>query len=419
MRKFECVDDNMMIGGFPATEIAERFGTPVFVTDEAAVRGNYRKIWKAFNGHMPTRIHYACKANANLAILRILEQEGCCIDAVSLGEVDTCIRAGFAPGRILYTGVSVSNRELEGVAAREVMINIDSFSEMRRLGNIVTGMPVSIRINPTVGSGHHAKVVTGARGTKFGVPKDQVISAYREALDLGFEPVGIHAHTGSGGLVIEPFKEVAQVLVDFANELEEELGISLDFLDIGGGIGIPYRPEEKELDIESLAGEITSIVKDGSSIRKIAIEPGRFIIADSTVLLTRVHDIKDAGERRFLGVDAGFNTLIRPAFYDSYHHAAVANKFSLPGELEYDIVGPICETGDYLAKDRLLPRVDEGDVVAIYDVGAYGFVMSSQYNSRPRCREVLVNGDNTNLIREAESLDDMFRHQRIPSRLML
>jgi diaminopimelate decarboxylase len=419
MRDFKCVGNNMMIGELTAVEIAERFGTPAFVTDENAVRENFRKIREAFNRHMPTKIHYACKANANMAILRILEQEGSFIDAVSIGEVETCIRTGFAPNRILYTGVAVSNRELKALVAMDVMINIDSISEMRRLARITTGVPVSIRVNPAVGSGHHEKVVTGAKGTKFGIPKDQVISAYREAIELGLKPVGIHAHTGSGGLVAQPFKDVTNVLVALANEIEEELGISLEFLDIGGGLGIPYRPEERELDIGSLAGELTSIVMENSSIPHFAIEPGRFIVGDTTVLLTKVNDVKDIGERRFVGVDAGFNNLIRPSFYGSYHHAVVANKFSLPGEEQYDIVGPICETGDYLAKDRVLPIVEEGDLIAIYDTGAYGFAMSSQYNSRPKCREVLVEGDNVSLIREAESLDDILKHQRIPSRLML
>jgi len=419
MRDFESVDNNMMIGKLSAVEIADRFGTPLYVTDENALRDNFRKINEAFNRHMPTRIHYACKANTNLAILRVLEQEGSFIDAVSVGEVDISIRAGFAPNRILYSGVSVPNKDLKALVAREVLINIDSISEMRRLTKLVTDIPVSIRINPAVGSGHHEKVVTGAKGTKFGIPKDQVIAAFREAKELGLRPVGIHAHTGSGGLNTQPFIDVAQVLVAFANEIEEELGISLEFLDIGGGIGIPYRPEEKGLDLDSLAEEITYIVKENTSIPTFALEPGRFIVADSTVLLTRVNDIKEAGEKNFLGVDAGFNTLIRPAFYGSYHHAAIANRFSLPGEVNYDIVGPICETGDYLAKDRLLPKAEEGDLVAIYDAGAYGFVMSSQYNSRPRCREVLVDGEHASLIREAESLDDILKHQRIPSRLML
>jgi len=409
----------MIIGDLPAVDIAERFGTPLFVTDESAVRENFRRIREAFSRHMPARIHYACKANSNLAILRILEQEGSFIDAVSIGEVDTCIRAGFAPDRILYTGVNVSSWELEALVAREVKINIDSFSGMRRLAGLVTDIPVSIRVNPAVGSGHHEKVVTGAKGTKFGFPKDQTITAFREAKELGFRPVGIHAHTGSGGLVVEPFREVTEVLTTLANEIEVELDIRLEFLDIGGGFGIPYRPEEKPIDIGSVAEEVTSIVKERTSIPTLALEPGRFIVADTTVLLTRVHDIKDAGERHFIGVDAGFNTLIRPSFYGSYHHAAVANRFCVPGEVDYDIVGPICETGDYLARDRLLPKVEEGDLIAMYDAGAYGYVMSSQYNSRPRCREVLVKGDSVSLIREAESLDDLLRNQRIPSRLML
>jgi len=419
MREFRCVDNQMIIGEVPATEIANEFGTPVYVTDEEALRENFRRIQQSFSKHMPTRIYYACKANTNLAILRILEQEGAFIDAVSLEEVDICLRAGFSPSRILYTGVSVSNRELEGLVARGVTVNLDSFSEMRRLARITTDIPVSLRVNPAVGAGHHAKVVTGAKGTKFGIPREQLLDAYREALDLGLKPVGIHAHIGSGSREVEPFLQVTEILIDLANEIEEKLGVHLEFLDIGGGIGIPYRPEEDPIDIDLLAERITEMVRNKSSIPTLALEPGRYIVADTTVLLTRVHDVKDVGEKIYLGVDAGFNILIRPAFYGSYHHVAVANKFGLPGEISYDIVGPICETGDYLAKDRLLPRVEEGDLLAIYDAGAYGFVMSSQYNSRPRCREVLIKGKTVSLIREKETLDDLLRKQKVPSRLMI
>jgi diaminopimelate decarboxylase len=419
MRDYQSVGNHMIIGGVVASEIAERFGTPVYVMDEEAVRENFRRIKRAFSERMPTRIHYACKANTNLALLRILEQEGACIDAVSIGEVDTCLRAGFSPQRIMYTGVSVSNRELEGLVAREVMVNIDSLSEMRRLAALSTDFPVSIRVNPAVGAGHDQKVVTGAKGTKFGIPKDQIIDAYRDSQELGLRPVGMHAHIGSGSNEVKPFIEVTEVLLNLVNEIEDKLGIGLEFLDIGGGIGIPYRPEETAMDVESLAEQITTLVKERSSVPTLAIEPGRYIVADTTVLLTRVHDVKDTGERLFLGVDAGFNTLIRPSFYGSFHHVAVANKFRMPGEKTYDIVGPICETGDYLAKERLLPIVEEGDLLAVYDAGAYGFVMSSQYNSRPRCREVLVKEGSMNLIREAESMEDLLRHQRIPSRLII
>ena len=419
MRQFESIDNQMVIGGLTARELAERFGTPLYVTDEIALRENFRRIHEAFSNHMPTHIHYACKANTNVAILRILEREGSCIDAVSICEVESCLMAGFKPNKILFTGVSVSDEEMEALVGRGVTINIDSLSQLRRLSKIGTDIPISIRVNPDVGAGHHEHVVTGGRRTKFGIPKGDLLKAYSEALDLGFRPNGLHAHIGAGVQDVAPFVQVTEVLVSLAKELEDSLGLPLEFLDIGGGIGIPYRPEEKAMDVQLLAKEVTSRVKSGCSVKSIAIEPGRYIVADTTVLITKVVDVKETPEKRFVGVDAGFNTLIRPSFYGSYHHVAVANKFGMPGEVTYDVVGPICESGDFLAKDRLLPKVAEGDIIAVYDAGAYGFAMSSQYNSRPRCAEVLVKEGSASIIRDRESLEDVLRHQRMPSRLMV
>jgi len=419
MRKFENDDGQMMIGKLKASELVERFGSPLYVTDEKAVRENYRNIRDAFKPYMPARVHFACKANAALAILRILHQEGSYIDAVSIGEVDACMRAGFPPERILYTGVNVSTRELEQLVARKVMINLDSLSELERLASISTDVDISFRVNPQVGAGHHTHVVTGAKSTKFGVPKDLIVRAYDRALELGFMPFGLHAHIGAGVQEVAPFAEVTEVLVGIMNDVEQRLGLKLEVLDIGGGVGIPYKPEDKPMDLEAYAREVTSRIKGRCSAKTVAIEPGRYIIADTTVLLTSVVDVKDTGDKRFCGVDAGFNTLVRPAFYGSYHHVAVANKFQRAGEFTYDVVGPICESGDFIAKDRLLPKVDEGDVIAVYDAGAYGFTMASQYNMRGKPREVLVKEDSASLIREAETIDDLLRLERIPSRLMI
>lgn len=418
MRDFECRDGEMIIGGLSATEIADRYGTPVYVTDEEALRNNFRRIHKAFNKQMSTRIHYACKANSNMAILKILEQEGACIDAVSLGEVLTCLKVGYNPERIMYTGVNVSNEELEGLVEAGVHINLDSFSALRRLASISIDAPISFRVTPGIGSGHHEKVITGAKNSKFGVPIEDIVDAYREAMDLGFKPKGLHAHIGSGGLSVEPFLDLMEILLGVVSDLKDELGLKLEFLDMGGGIGIPYRPNEKPMDIEELATELTTMVKEESEVRTLAVEPGRYIVADSTVLLTRCVDVKRTSRKNFVGVDAGFNTLIRPAFYDSYHHVVIANKFGRACTERFDVVGPICESGDYLARDRVLPEPEEGDLIAVYDTGAYGFVMSSQYNSRPRCREVLVDKGEMALIRDKEDMDDIWRHQTIPARLL-
>ncbi|HSV42582.1 MAG TPA: diaminopimelate decarboxylase [Methanomassiliicoccales archaeon] len=419
MREFESVDGEMVVGGVKASEIARRYGTPVYVTDEQRLRNNYRRIHDAFNSFMETRVHYACKANANLALLRILEQEGSNIDAVSIGEVELCLRAGFTPERILYTGTAVSNDELAAVAGHGVPINIDSMSELRRLAKISPGHEISFRVVPGVGAGHHSHVTTGGKASKFGVPKGAIINAYSEALALGFRPFGVHCHIGSGSLQVEPFLHVTDVMIEIVNEIRDTLGLKLDVLDLGGGIGIPYKKEDSEIDVEMLGASIADRVLDNSEVRTLAIEPGRYIVCDSTILLTTVNDVKETPEKRFAGVDAGFNTLIRPSFYGSYHHVAVVNKFDAPAELEYDVVGPICESGDFIAKERKLPRLAEGDLLVVYDAGAYGYAMSSNYNSRPRAAEVLVNEGQTHLVREPETVDDLVRHQKLPSRLML
>ena len=416
MRDFPGKDGVMMIGGKSAVEIAEEFGTPVYVTEEARVRENYRTIYNAFSRYMDTRIHYACKANTSLAILRILEQEGSGIDAVSIGEVKTCLKAGFTPDRIMYTGVNVSDKELKEVSDLGVMINLDSVSEMERLAKIAPGHTVSFRITPGVGSGHGAKVITGNKGAKFGIPLDQVLDTYARAKELGFDIRGIHAHIGSGGQVVEPFMDMMEVLIDLVNVIKD-LGIDLEFIDMGGGIGVPYKPNEEEMDVGELAMNITDMIMENTDIKTIVVEPGRYLVCDSTVLLARVNDVKDAGTKKYVGTDAGFNTLLRPAMYDSYHYVALANKFGKACTDKYDVVGPICESGDYLAHDRVLPDPVEGDIVVVYNAGAYGFSMSSNYNSRPLCAEVLVNDGVAELIREAEDVEEQWRHQIIPARL--
>ena len=259
--------------------------------------------------------------------------------------------------------------------------------------------------------------MTGGKGSKFGIPMNQVIDTYARAKDVGFDVKGIHAHTGSGGMTTDPFTDVVDVLCEMVNRIEEEVNIKLEFLDFGGGIGVPYRPHDPEADLNELAILITDTIQEETDIKTVALEPGRFIVCDSTVLLTKCVDIKEAGMKKFVGVDAGFNTLIRPALYDSYHYVAVANKFNKAGVAKYEVVGPICKSGDYIAHDRALPEMEEGDIVAVYCGGAYGFSMSSNYNSRPRCAEVLVNNGEAELIREREDFEDLWRHQIVPARL--
>ncbi len=416
MRDYDSQDGIMLFGGMKTTELAERFGTPLYVTDEARLRENYRNIYQAFSKYMETEVHYACKANTSLALLNILRAEGSGIDAVSIGEIRTCLKAGFDPRKIMYTGVNVSTAELTAVADSGVMINLDSVSEMERLAALRTGLEVSFRVTPGIGSGHDAKVITGNKGAKFGVPKEKIVATYLRAEELGLKPVGIHAHIGSGGQSVEPFEDEMEVLTELVGQLDEA-GIRLKFIDMGGGIGVPYKPNEDEMDLNELASEVTDIIQQNTDIKKIILEPGRYIVADSTILLTRCVDVKDAVTKKYVGVDAGFNTLIRPAMYDAYHYIALANRFGKACTGRYDIAGPICETGDYLGHDRVLPDVKEGDLVAVYDAGAYGFSMSSEYNSRPLCAEALVCDGQAELIRERGTVEDLWRHQLVPARL--
>lgn len=417
MRDFESKDGKLIFGGMNVEDIAKEFGTPCYVTDEQRLRENYRNVYNAFSKYMETSVHYACKANTNLAILRILQQEGAGIDAVSIGEVKTCLKAGFSPDKIMYTGVFVSTEELKQVAETGVMINLDSVYEMERLAKIKPGAPVSFRITPGVGSGHGDKVITGNKGAKFGIPKNKVVETYVRAKELGLNPIGIHAHIGSGGQRVEPFIEEAEVLSELINEIEEA-GIKLEFVDIGGGIGVPYKPNEDEMDLQALASEVCDVFEQNTDIKKIILEPGRYIICDATILLTSCTDVKDAETKKYIGVDAGFNTLIRPAMYDSYHYIQNGSKFGKACTSRFDIAGPICETGDYLGHDRVLPDAEEGDVIVVYNAGAYGFSMSSNYNSRPLCAEVLVNNGKAELIREREEIEEQWRHQIIPERLL-
>ena len=417
MRDYENNKGTMMFGGMSTVDIANKFGTPVYVTDEQILRSNYRALYDAFNKYMPTEIHYACKANTNLAILSILNSEGSHIDAVSIGEVLSCLKAGFKPEKIMYTGVNVSNEELEELIKTGCRINVDSESELERLAHITTDLPISFRITPGVSSGHSAKVMTGGKGAKFGIPYSKVIKTFARAKELGFDVKGIHAHTGSGGLTTEPFTDVVDVLCDLVNKIEEETELKLEFLDFGGGIGVPYKPQDPEADLDELAILITETVQEETSIKTLALEPGRYVVCDSTILLTKCVDVKDADSKKYIGVDAGFNTLIRPSFYDSYHHVAIANKFNKAATAKYEVVGPICETGDYIAHERALPEPEEGDIIAVYCAGAYGFSMASTYNSRPRCCEVLVNNGKAELIREKETIEDLWKHQIIPERL--
>lgn len=416
---------NLSIGGKDAIKLAEEYGTPLYVLDEDRIRDNYRRIYEAFSTNYDDfKVFYACKANTNLAVMRILEEEGSNIDAVSPGEIYTSLMAGYSPERILFTGNNATDDELKFALETGVRINLDSLSALERLSKLpgAAGQEISFRVNPRVGAGHHDHCITGGDLSKFGVMEEEAVQAYQKAMDLGFKPVGIHSHIGSGILDPEPFKLAVQTLMDTAGNVYQELGVDFEFVDFGGGMGIPYEPQESILDINKFSEEIVNLYKDklaqyNMSEPTLCLEPGRYIVGDAAYLLTRVNTVKQS-YRKFAGVDAGFNTLLRPTMYGSYHHIVKATEPLAEPTQKIDIAGNICESGDLFARDRPMPDLNEGDLLAILNAGAYAFSMSSQYNSRPRTAEVLVQKGETDLIRERETFADLLARQNIPPRLL-
>lgn len=396
--------------------LAERYGTPLYVLSAERVKDNYLRLHDALTRHYEhVRIHYACKANSGIALLKLLRLLGAHIDAVSAGEVYLARRAGFAAGRILHTGTSVSNEELEYLVREGVAINLDSLSQMRRLAERSSNHPVSFRINPGVGAGHHAHVRTGDVESKFGIHADGAVAAYKEALSLGLKPVGIHMHIGSGITEAAPFVQALSRLLEIARQVAEQ-GVTFEFIDMGGGLGIPYMPNEKPLDLNDFSKRVLGLFTEKIAEHSLgqpafALEPGRYIVADAGLLAVRVNTIKKTPRKTFAGVDAGFNTLVRPAMYGSYHFVAAANKADEKAVAKYDVAGNVCESGDIFAKERMLPALEEGDVLAILDAGAYGFSMAGEYNSRPLPAEVLLEKGKARVVRRRGTLEELLRNQ--------
>ena len=417
-KPLENRNGELYIDRVSVTELAEKFNTPLYVISEKRIRDNYDRLFQALTrNYQRTRIYYAAKANSNLSVLKILEKKGAYVDTVSPGEVFLSLQAGFPAERILFTGTSVRNEELNLLTDSNVTVNVDSLSQLNRLLKIASPNILSVRINPQIGAGHHTHVITAGKQSKFGLLEANAAKAYEKARDAGVRRFGIHMHVGSGVLEVEPFLSALENLLSIAHRIRERIGITFEFIDIGGGLGVPYKPDDKELDLTLFSDKILSRFKRRINEYDLGtpffcVEPGRYLVCDAAVLLTAVNTIKTTPFKKFVGVDAGFNTLVRPTMYGSYHPVLVANKLDNPNEDAYDIVGPICESGDVLARERSLPEVAEGDLLAFLNAGAYGFAMSSQYNARPRAAEVLVKNAKYTLIRERETVKDLLACQR-------
>jgi diaminopimelate decarboxylase len=415
-------DDHLFIEDVDCINLAKEFGTPLYVTSESRLRNNIRAYHSAFPD---ADKYFAVKANGNLTLLRILAEEGAGADVFSRGELNLAGLAGIPKDKILFNGNSKSQRDHEAALEAGVRISVDSREELEALSNAAVGLDtwaeVMFRINPDVSAKTHPKIATGLKTSKFGIPAERVAETYLKAMDMpSIEPVGLHCHIGSQILDVSPFAEAMARMMDVAEEVVRAGGI-VKRIDIGGGLGIQYMPDTPAPTPANLAKCILPIFNDRCQeigIKpKLILEPGRSIVADTTIMLTSVNVVKRA-RTNFVAVDAGFNVLARPMLYDSYHHVVVANKAGRLAEEKYTVVGPICETGDILAKDRQLPKVERGDLLAFFDAGAYGFSMASQYNGQPRPAEVLVSGDKTEIIRRAEDFSALLAGQRIPPRLM-
>lgn len=419
---------HLVISEIDAIELAEKFGTPLYVMDERRIRENYRRFYRAFSSLWPRVIvYYALKANSNLAIVKILQSEGAGADVSSENEIKIALKAGIPGERMVFNGNNKRPEELELAVKNGIMINIDNLQELEfvdkiaaRLGKIAA---ISFRINPDISVPTHPYIATGLRESKFGleVESGAALEAYRRAMELKHvKVIGVHSHIGSQILDVDPFEEEARKLMDFVAELKSELGISLEMVDFGGGIGIPYRPEDKELPVEVVAERIIKVVKEVVENEKLipptlAFEPGRYIVGDAGVILTRVGYVKERKNLpTWVSVDAGMNALIRPALYGAYHHIEVANKMKLPNDTEYNIAGPLCESGDFLGKNRKLPKIEPGNILVIFDAGAYGLAMSNQHTAQPRPAMILVNNERAEIIRKRETFEDIIRLDNIP-----
>jgi diaminopimelate decarboxylase len=385
--------------------LADDYETPVYVIDLDRVRENLERLQAAFPD---TDIHYAAKANAGSAVLETVAGAGAGVECASAGEVTRALAAGFQPESVLYTPVNPPARDLEMVVDRwrdsgGLTITVGAHDTIDRLADRGYDGRVAVRVHPGMGAGHGESVATGA-DAKFGIPVDTVPDAVDAAEAAGMDVVGLHAHVGSGVLNedIDTHRSVVETLADVARTVETDL----EFVDVGGGFGVPYHPDEEPLDLGRIA-EATDEALAGLAVRTV-VEPGRFLVADAGVLLTRVNTIKDAGSGLLAGVDAGMTDLLRPAMYDAYHEIRnLAEDAARRDERRVSVVGPICESTDSFAEDRPLRRPERGDLLAIGNAGAYGIEMASTYNTRPRPPVVALEDGTDRLVRRRETVDDI------------
>ena len=404
----------LTLGGVSLPEVAARVGTPAFCYNAEAIRARYRVLDGALAA-IPHRICFAVKANSNLAVLRVLQELGAGADIVSVGEMHRALAAGFTADRIVFSGVGKTADELTAAVRAGIgHLNVESREELELVGQVAAAeqkpVQVGIRVNPDVTTDTHPYISTGKSGIKFGLPTDQVVPAAEYILrHPRLELTTLAMHLGSQIVDVEPFLQGIARLTELLERLQS-IGVStLRVLDIGGGLGIQYA-EERTLDPGEFARAVIPRLKPSGMT--VYLEPGRFLVGSAGVLLTRVLYRKHSGGKAFVVVDAGMNDLVRPSHYQAYHEIVELEERGRPAG-RADVVGPVCETGDFLALDRMLPGVEAGDTLAVLGAGAYGFVMASNYNSRPRPPEVIVDGGRWWVARPREDVEDLFRTERL------
>ncbi|HUR80944.1 MAG TPA: diaminopimelate decarboxylase [Thermoanaerobaculia bacterium] len=401
----------LYIGNLSAEELAARFGTPLYVYDAAVIRRQMERVTGAFAG-LPFRPFYAMKANGNLAILRMLREGGFGCDCVSPGEIYLALHAGFTAEQIWFTCSNVSDDDLRAIPDPGIVVNVNSMSEIDRCLALDLPNPIALRVNPDVGAGHHADVITAGGGVKFGIDLAELDSARILIEDAGRKVVGLHHHIGSGVESPQPLLQAARTLLELAPQFS-----TLQWLNFGGGMSVPYKPGEAEFPIEDYGRELTHIARSMLRARNLTaiLEPGRYLVAQSGTLLTRATARRISVGVEWVGVDSGFNHLVRPSKYSAYHHILNASRGDTGSSEEVVVAGNLCESGDVFTRTnghvtaRAIDPIQVGDLVAFRDAGAYGFSMASHYNARLLPPEILIDGDDARIIRARQSLDDLVR----------
>jgi diaminopimelate decarboxylase len=413
MNYFTYKNNQLFAEDVAVSDLAERLGTPLYIYSARTLRRHFRVLSDAFKG-IDSLVCFAMKALSNLSVLKLFADMGAGFDIVSVGELMRCLKAGADPRKIVFSGVGKTDEEIEAaLKARILMINVESRPELHRISEIARRMgvnaPVSLRVNPDLDPGTHPHISTGHRDSKFGIPLSQVDEYYAEARTLpNLELAGLSTHIGSQITETAPFTEEGEKVAEIVKRLRAS-GIALKYLDLGGGLGIPYQ-EEPPPPSEYAAALMRPLHGIGL---KIIIEPGRVLVGNAGILVTKVLYVKETDVKRFTVVDGAMNDLIRPVLYEAHHEISSVVRRDERRMITVDVVGPVCESGDFFARERDLPAAYAGDLLAIMSAGAYGFVMSSNYNSRPRAAEVIVNGEEYHVVRERETFEDLIRGERL------